>query len=463
MSSARRPIWRRIAWSSFLSFGLLYLFVGVLVFVFTVRHHTNEYHATLSRLSDDLKGEYAACRGDLAEMRRHFATDIEEHGGENVFLLLSAPDGKTILGQSASENVCRQMQEKAVRTDAHTYRITCSQPKGLKGPVSVRVRRTRLYDGCMLSVGFNVTTDERHLIFVGSTLAASILFALFVGALLGAYLARRITAPLGGIARTAGRIAEGDYSARVAETDEDSEIAELEIAFNKMARENEKTLSDLRTLTDDIAHDLRTPLTHLRAAAEMQATGGQLRRPLVETVAEETTAMLNLINTMLDISQVDSCINRTPRQDIDMVSFVRNVVDLYSALAEERGIKVAISPPSRPAVFSAHKNRLQQMLGNLLDNALKFTPRGGEIAVSIQNNPVTISVSNTGPGISAADIPHVFKRFWRADGSRSLPGNGLGLALVKAIVVSYGGRVTCESTPGRWTRFAVVLPNQEQS
>ena len=77
MSSARRPIWRRIAWSSFLSFGLLYLLVGVLVFVFTVRHHTNEYHATLSRLSDDLKGEYAECRGDLAEMRRHFATDVD--------------------------------------------------------------------------------------------------------------------------------------------------------------------------------------------------------------------------------------------------------------------------------------------------------------------------------------------------------------------------------------------------
>ena len=179
MSSARRPIWRRIAWSSFLSFGLLYLLVGVLVFVFTVRHHTNEYHATLSRLSDDLKGEYAECRGDLAEMRRHFATDVEEHGGENVFLLLTSADGRTMLQQSASESVCRQMQKNALRPDAHTYRITCSRPKGLKGPVAVRVRRTRLYDGCVLSVGFNVTTDERHTIFVGSTLGASILFALF--------------------------------------------------------------------------------------------------------------------------------------------------------------------------------------------------------------------------------------------------------------------------------------------
>ena len=458
MSSARRPIWRRIAWSSFFSFGLLYLLVGVLVFVFTVRHHTNEYHATLSRLSDDLKGEYAECRGDLAEMRRHFATDVEEHGGENVFLLLTSADGRTMLQQSASESVCRQMQENALRPDAHTYRITCSRPKGLKGPVAVRVRRTRLYDGCVLSVGFNVTTDERHTIFVGSTLGASILFALFVGALLGAYLARRITAPLGGIAQTAGRIAGGDYSARVAETDDGSEITELEIAFNKMAQENEKTLSDLRTLTDDIAHDLRTPLTRLRAAAEMQATGGQVRRPLAETVAEETTAMLDLINTMLDISQTDSRINRTPRQDIDMDAFVRGVVDLYSALAEERGITVAVTSPCSPVMLSAHKNKLQQMLGNLLDNALKFTPRGGKISVALQETPLTITVSNTGLGIAAADMPHIFKRFWRADASRSLPGNGLGLALVKAIVTSYGGSISCEATPGSWTRFTIVLP-----
>ena len=161
---------------------------------------------------------------------------------------------------------------------------------------------------------------------------------------------------------------------------------------------------------------------------------------------------------MLDISQTDSRINRTPRQDIDMDAFVRGVVDLYSALAEERGITVAVTSPCSPVMLSAHKNKLQQMLGNLLDNALKFTPRGGKISVALQETPLTITVSNTGPGIAAADMPHVFKRFWRADASRSLPGNGLGLALVKAIVTSYGGSISCESTPGSWTRFTIVLP-----
>ena len=460
MSSARNPIWRRIAWSSFALFGMLYLLVGIAVLIVTIRHHTNEYHTILSRLSDDLREEYGKYRGNIDEMRREFATDIEEHGAENVFLLLSSPDGKTLLHQSASDSIYRQMMANAIGPGPHTYRITCSRTKGLKRSAAVRVRRTRLPDGCVLSVGFNVTTDESHVIFVATMVVASVLFTLLVGALFGAYLAKRITAPLGIISQTAWRIAKGDYSARVLETDDGNEITELEVAFNIMAKENEKTLSDLRTLTDDIAHDLRTPLTRLRAAAEMQATGGQLKRPLAETVAEETTAMLDLINTMLDISQTDSRINRTPRDDLDMTAFVRAVTELYSVVAEERDITISVSCPERQVSFFAHKNKLQQMLGNLLDNAVKFTPIGGKIDVVLQDAPLTITVSNTGPGIAAADMPHVFKRFWRADSSRSYQGNGLGLALVKAIVTSYGGSVTCESTPNDWTRFTVTLPDQ---
>ena len=164
---------------------------------------------------------------------------------------------------------------------------------------------------------------------------------------------------------------------------------------------------------------------------------------------------------MLDISQTDSRINRTPRSDIDMVAFVRGVTELYSAVAEERDIKITVSCPEKPVFFHAHKNKLQQMLGNLLDNAVKFTPQNGKIAIVLQAAPLTITVSNTGAGITAADIPHVFKRFWRSDDSRSLPGNGLGLALVKAIVTSYGGTITCESTPNHWTSFTVTLPEQK--
>ena len=280
-----------------------------------------------------------------------------------------------------------------------------------------------------------------------------------MGAWLGAFLARRITAPIGTISRTASRIAAGDYSARVPKSDGGSEIAELEAAFNTMAEENEKTLSDLRTLTDDIAHDLRTPLTRLRAAAELHVMEGKLKCPLDETVSEETSAMLELINMMLDISQTNNRITRTPREEVELVCFIQGAADLYSAVAEESGIKISLSLPDAPVLLSAHRGKMQQLIGNLLDNAVKFTQRNGEIKISLQASPLTLTVSNTGPGISSLDLPHVFKRFWRADESRSLPGNGLGLALVKAIVTSYGGSVTCTSAPGEWTHFTVTLHN----
>jgi signal transduction histidine kinase len=290
---------------------------------------------------------------------------------------------------------------------------------------------------------------------MGALLGSSLVFVWLVGAGLGAFLGQRFTAPLRKVAAAAGRIADGDYSVRVPVTSEGQEIVDLENAFNSMAAENEKTLSDLRALTDDIAHDLRTPLTRIRAAAETAALA-EGEHPLAEDVCEEATSMLEMINTMLDISQTDSRIRRTPREQIEMVAFTGHVIELYSVLAEESSVSLSATMPDAPLYVSAHKGRLQQMLGNLLDNALKFTPKGGRIEVRLASDPFSLSVANTGRGIPASDIPHVFKRFWRGDGSRSLPGNGLGLALVKAIVTSYGGSVKCESTPGEWTVFTVT-------
>lgn len=465
MSSIHNPLWFRIAKSSFLSFGLLYLGVGVFVLAAIMRHHVQEYNEMLLRLTQDLTKEYDECRGDIAEMGRHFAIDVDEHGTENVFLLLSSPEGKSLLSASVSTKAMSQMQENAKRPDILTYRISCLHKKKLSRRewIAIRVSKTRLPDGNILSVGYNVTSDEYHTMYVGAILATSLLFTLAVGAWLGAFLARRITAPLGAIASTASRIAAGDYSARVPESDGGNEIAELETAFNTMANNYEKTLSDLRTLTDDIAHDLRTPLTRLGAAAELHMMGGSLKTPLDETVSEETSAMLELINTMLEISQTSSRIIRTPREIVDLTSFIRDVADLYSAVADEYGMTISLSLPESSVSLSAHKGKIQQMFGNLLDNAIKFTPRNGQIAISLQDNPLTITVSNSGSGILAGDLPHVFKRFWRADTSRSLPGNGLGLALVKAIVTSYGGTVTCKSSPGEWTHFIVTFRTEQAS
>ena len=448
-----RPMWVRIALWSFLSFGLLFTFVGALVMFATLRHTTNDYHEVLVRLSGDLAQEYEGCGGDAAKMAKFFAEDSETHGHENVFLLVTDSDGAVKVSSTHNKTILEEMVENAA-SKSTTYRIAGVSADGIR-PIAVRVRKSRLGDGCVLSVGYNVTKDELHAVRMGALVGSSLVFVWLVGAGLGAFLGRRFTAPLRKVAAAAGRIADGDYSARVPVTSEGQEIVDLENAFNSMAAKNEKTLSDLRALTDDIAHDLRTPLTRIRAAAETAALA-EGEHPLAEDVCEEASSMLEMINTMLDISQTDSRIRRTPREQIEMVAFTGHVIELYSVLAEESSVSLSATMPDAPLYVSAHKGRLQQMLGNLLDNALKFTPKGGRIEVRLASDPFSLSVANTGPGIPASDIPHVFKRFWRGDGSRSLPGNGLGLALVKAIVTSYGGSVKCESTPGEWTVFTVT-------
>jgi signal transduction histidine kinase len=419
----------------------------------TLRHTTNDYHEVLVRLSGDLTQKYEECGGDAAKMAKFFAENSETHGHENVFLLVTDSDGAVKVSSTHNKTILEEMVENAA-SKSRTYRIAGESADGSR-QIAVRVRKSRLGDGCVLSVGYNVTKDELHAVRMGALVGSSLVFVWLVGAGLGAFLGRRFTAPLRKVAAAAGRIADGDYSARVPVTSEGQEIVDLENAFNSMAAENEKTLSDLRALTDDIAHDLRTPLTRIRAAAETAALA-EGEHPFAEVICEEASSMLEMINTMLDISQTDSRIRRTPREQIEMVAFVGHVIELYSVLAEESSVSLSATMPDAPLYVSAHKGRLQQMLGNLLDNALKFTPKGGRIEVRLASDPFSLSVANTGRGIPASDIPHVFKRFWRGDGSRSLPGNGLGLALVKAIVTSYGGSVKCESTPGEWTVFTVT-------
>ena len=233
------------------------------------------------------------------------------------------------------------------------------------------------------------------------------------------------------------------------------------LAYRSIRSRHAKAMQELHDLSDDIAHDLRTPLARMHAQAELAAMGEVSAQELAAGVAEETTSMLELINTMLDLSQTGARIERSPRTDVDLAAVVRQMTEFYASVAEDKRVAFILDIPDGEIVRSAHKAKLQQMVGNLLDNAVKFTPAGGTVSVTLSKEPETglarLAVSDTGIGISEADQANLFKRFWRSDASRSLPGNGLGLAVVKAIVTSYGGSVTCTSRPGVGTTFVVKL------
>jgi signal transduction histidine kinase len=287
--------------------------------------------------------------------------------------------------------------------------------------------------------------------------------ALILSVALGTLLAWRATRPLRLVSATARRILEtGDLSARVPGPAGKDELAVLVRQLNTLLEKNAAHVRVLRETLDNLAHDLRTPLTRLRGTAElaMQDSGDPVEaRAALADCVNESDRVLHLLETLLDISAAEAGALKLNRELIDVRTLGERAVDLYREVAEEKAIAVTLDQPG-PAEIAVDTIRLGQAINNLLDNALKYTPRGGRIVLATQNVPrgVEITVTDNGPGVPAAERTAIFRRLYRGDASRSQRGLGLGLSMVKAIVEAHGGTISIDDAPGGGALFTVQLP-----
>jgi signal transduction histidine kinase len=293
-----------------------------------------------------------------------------------------------------------------------------------------------------------------------NVLVRSMFVTIFMGAIGGAVVAGRGLRNVDTINRTVQSIMQGDLSERISVKDSRGDFRNLAVTVNRMLDRIQTLMEGLRQVSDNIAHDLRTPLTRLRNhLASLQGVVNGEAQHIVQALLEEADSLLATFNALLRIAQVESGNRQSGFQPLDIAVILRDVIELYEPLAAEKDIEISADLRA-PLPLSGDRDLLFQAFANLLDNAIKYTPENGAIRVraGATNTELWVEVADSGWGIPLADRDKVFRRFYRVEASRSQqPGNGLGLSLVQAVVNLHAGSIALtENHPG--LKVAVRLP-----
>lgn len=390
--------------------------------------------------------------GASAEIQRL----ISAKESADYFFLLISKEGEKISG-----NLIRWPEESDISLDGAIESVWLEENVL---PIEVDddevywpVIATKFADGMRLLVTHSVEQVEElnELIeLLVEVLGAAILLSILMSITIGRAIGRRIET----VSNTAAEIMAGDLSRRIALSSRNDEFDKLATRLNAMLDRIQALIAGIREVTDNVAHDLRSPLTRLRNHLEitlLEKRSEQEYRDAIERAVEDTESLIYTFNSLLRIAQVESGNHREQWQSFSLGNLVEGITNFYRPLAEEKDQQLSVTGLASYQMFG-NPDLIAQAFGNLLDNAVKYTPRFGSIAFKMRplQGAVEVTVSDTGPGIATADRQRVFERFTRLDTSRHHPGNGLGLSLVRAACRLHGASIELEDArPG----LAVVI------
>ncbi len=327
-----------------------------------------------------------------------------------------------------------------------------------------------------LSSPYTLRAETLRTLF--TVLIAVAVLALLFGVVVSAIVADRLTTPIRRLTSASRALAEGDFSARVAGASSGSpEITELATAFNRMADELERSIEFIRRDRDrgreflaDVSHELRTPIAALRMFNELLTDGAAndiaTRTEFLETSRVQIERLDWLASNLLELSKLDSGLVALDLRPDDLRTVVESAIEQARPTAERKGVTLTADVPSAPFRFPHDPPRMGQVLGNLVGNAVKFTSAGGRVTVALvrTRDGARFTVQDTGVGIDADELPHVFERFYRGSRANEIraSGSGLGLAIARSIVEMHGGRISIASRLGQGTQVDVFLPRRAE-
>ena len=459
-----RNIFRSFAFRLTLSLAIL---IGVistagvtLIYVGVFLHLRNVVDADLASDVQEFSRSIAIYGHDPNTLNETFVKEAEEDGTDMKFLRLISTSGNVIAESdmsswtSGTSHQARGVGSVALENGLETIQLADE-------------RKARVITGLVgaqnfLQIGIALDNDEEFLADFRSITALVLCGMLGLGACVGWWMTRKAMNGIGDITKTTARIAEGNFSDRVHVTKYGAEIELLGTTFNRMAEKVETLIHEMAEVNNNIAHDLRSPIARVRVLAESIAMKCDAPRPGEDEAAgiiENCDVLTSVIDTMLTIAEIEAGTTRMEPEGIDLQEVVREAHDLFQPVAEEKSIALNCRIAETSKV-RGDRRKIQRGLANLIDNALKYTDRGGEIVVSLDTDGdrATIGVEDNGIGIDCEERDKVFERFYRCDHSRTRPGSGLGLSLAMAVARAHNGDIAVESRLGEGSTFRFVLP-----
>ena len=440
----------RLAALYFLVFAASVLGVLLFVYLTSAGFVERQTEATLDAEITGLAEQYAQ-RG-LSGLIQIVAARSAGDRGDAMIYLVTDPDGKPLVGNIAAW---------PAGVPTHSSWLSFALERTIKGRNEVHPARGRLFvipGGYRLLVGRDISDAAAFRSEVRTTLLWAGSIALGIGLIGGTVMSRNLLRRVEQVNRTSERVMAGNLSDRIPLRGTNDEFDQLAANLNRMLDQIERLMTAMREVTDDVAHDLRTPLSRLRTRLErtlVNPSGSASQGEAIRAAIEEADRLLATFNALLRIAELESGARLDQTAPLDLSEVARSAAELYEPVAEEKGFTLSVVADEPGVRISGDWHLLSQALANLLDNALKYAGGGLiELRVYHENGQAILEVADQGPGIPEADRQSVLDRFVRLEPSRTTPGNGLGLSLVRAIARRHDGSVTLEDNrPGLRVRL----------